>query len=102
MVRQSLFWVQQGAEKALKAFLIGNGRQYPMTHDLNRLRVLCSAVDSAIDPSAMECLGLTLFAGLGRYPGESHLPSPEEAQELLDAAWSLHSFVAGRLGIVIE
>ena len=102
MVRQSLFWIQQAAEKALKAFLIGNGRQYPMTHDLDRLRMLCSALDSAIDPVATECLGLASFAGLGRYPGESHLPSPDEAREMLDAAAALNSFVAGRLGIAIE
>ena len=33
-IRKALVQGQQAAEKALKAFLIGNGQLYPLTHDL--------------------------------------------------------------------
>jgi HEPN domain-containing protein len=74
LVRQSLLHAQQSAEKALKAFLIGNGERYPRIHDIDRLRTLCAALDPTVSAPALECLDLTPFAGLSRYPGEPRLP----------------------------
>ena len=79
-IRQALVQGQQAAEKALKAFLIGNGQLYPLTHDLEKLRELCVAIDATLDAVARPCLDLTQFASLMRYPGCPDLPEPELAQ----------------------
>ena len=39
------FHCQQAAEKALKAFLISRDKEFPRTHDLRRLIVLCAKVE---------------------------------------------------------
>lgn len=99
VIRQALLHAQQAAEKALKAFLIGRDRPYPLTHDINRLRMLCSAVDATLEPYAVECLALSPFAGVIRYPGTTRLPEMDLAQELVAAAEALVAAVSERLGI---
>jgi HEPN domain-containing protein len=99
MVRQALFHAQQAAEKALKGFLIGNAKPYPLIHDIDRLRARCSELDCTLDQLAMECLPLTPFAGLSRYPGEPEVPDLDWALALLAAAEALVRGVSSRLGI---
>ena len=101
-IRQALVQGQQAAEKALKAFLIGNGQLYPLTHDLERLRGLCVAIDATLDSVARPCLDLTQFASLMRYPGCPDLPEPELAWPWLHAAEALVAAVAERLGGTIQ
>ena len=98
-IRQALVQAQQAAEKALKAFLIGKGQLYPLTHDLERLRVLCVAIDATLDAVARPCLDLTQFASLMRYPGCPDLPEPDLAWPWLHAAEGLVDAVAERLGV---
>jgi HEPN domain-containing protein len=88
-----------GREKAFKAFLIGNGQLYPLTHDLERLRELCVAIDSTLDAVARPCLDLTQLASLMRYPGCPDLPEPDLAWPWLHAAEALVDAVAERLGV---
>jgi HEPN domain-containing protein len=97
-IRQALVQGQQAAEKALKAFLIGKGHPYPLTHDLERLRELCVAIDATLDAVARPCLDLTQFASLMRYPGSPDLPEPERAWAWLHAAEALVAAVSERLG----
>jgi HEPN domain-containing protein len=101
-IRQALVQGQQAAEKALKAFLIGNGQLYPLTHDLERLRELCVAIDATLDAVARPCLDLTQFASLMRYPGCPDLPELELAWPWLHAAEALVAGVAERLGEAIQ
>ena len=42
------FHAQQAAEKALKAFLVWNQVEFPKTHDIKRLLVLCRSVDAEL------------------------------------------------------
>jgi HEPN domain-containing protein len=97
-IRQALVQGQQAAEKALKASLIGNGQLYPLTHDLERLRELCVAIDATLDTVARPCLDLTQFASLMRYSGCPDLPEPELAWPWLHASEALVAVVAERLG----
>jgi HEPN domain-containing protein len=97
-IRQALVQGQQAAEKALKAFLIGNGQLYPLTHDLERLRELCVVIDATLDAVARPCLDLTQFASLMRYPGCPDLPELELAWPWLHSAEALVAAVAERLG----
>jgi HEPN domain-containing protein len=96
--RQSLQSAQQAAEKALKAFLIGKGQPYPLTHSLEHLRQLCCAIDPSLDPIASACLDLTPFASLMRYPGDYEEPSPEQASAWIAATEALLNAVSDRLG----
>ena len=44
-----LYHCQQGAEKALKAFMVQNGHYPPKTHDLQDLRLICRQWDIRFD-----------------------------------------------------
>jgi hypothetical protein len=73
-IRQALVQGQQAAEKALKAFLIGNGQLYPLTHDLEKLRELCVAIDATLDAVARPCFGSDAIRqpdALPRLPGSA-------------------------------
>ena len=98
MVRQAMFHAQQAAEKALKGFLIGKSKPYPLIHDIDRLRVRCSELDSTLDPLVLECLPLTPFAGLSRYPGDPEAPDLDWALALLADTKALVAGVLSRLG----
>jgi len=96
-VRHCVFWLQQSAEKSLKAYLIANSTPYPLTHDLDRLRLLCSALDPSLEPLMKACLPLTPFAAMGRYPGATDEPDPDQLTAWMSAAEALIAEVAARL-----
>jgi HEPN domain-containing protein len=96
-VRQFLFCLQQSAEKSLKAFLIANGTPYPLTHDIDRLSRLCSTLDPSLEPLMRECLPLTPFAGLSRYPSERDEPEPDQIDEWFLATDALVAAVIERI-----
>lgn len=90
------FHCQQAAEKALKAYLIANSAQFPLTHDLKRLLDHCSRVDPGFATLESLALGLNPFAVLTRYDDE-FWPEPEEVEEAVRAARTIRQFVEERL-----
>ena len=73
------FHAQQAAEKALKAFLIHAGIEYPFTHNLLKLTKLCATVDGNFAALDATVETLTPFAVELRYDAEFW---PEEADAL--------------------
>ena len=80
------FHCQQAAEKLLKAYLVGNGQLYPITHDLflilERVLPLNSDAQKLRDALAI----LIPYAVEIRYPDDWYMPSEEDAREARDAA----------------
>jgi HEPN domain-containing protein len=64
------FHAQQAAEKALKAFLINAGIEFPFTHNLVKLTKLCSTVDDSFTSLEVVVEPLTPFAVELRYDAE--------------------------------
>jgi hypothetical protein len=50
---------QQGAEKALKGFLVFSGVVYPLTHDLRKLLHQCEEIDAKLTAILRPAVGLT-------------------------------------------
>jgi HEPN domain-containing protein len=90
------FHAQQGAEKYLKAYLITRGVDFPFTHNLARLLVLCREHDSAF--AALLPLGDALTPDAVELRHDATFwPSLEEAKQARDAALTIKSFVLERL-----
>ena len=79
------FHCQQAAEKFLKAFLVGKGQTYPITHDLllilEKILPLNSGAEKLRDILAI----LMPYAVEIRYPDDWYMPSEEDAREARDA-----------------
>jgi HEPN domain-containing protein len=85
-------------EKALKAFLIGHNRPYPLSHNLGLLSDLCEEIDPALSELADPALVLTDFAMRFRYPGT--MPEDitvEDAREWIEVARRVYTAVVDRL-----
>jgi len=69
------FHCQQAAEKFLKAFLVGKGRIYPITHDL--LAILENILPINLDAEQLRdnLALLTPYAVEVRYPDDFFMPS---------------------------
>jgi HEPN domain-containing protein len=93
----SCFHSQQCAEKYLKAMLVAKDVEFPKTHDLLILDMLC-ANSGIISGFTKEDLGrLSGYAVRTRYPGNQ--PAPEEAQEALEIAITIRKFARTFLGV---
>src|SRR5947209_16571636 len=66
----ALYYAQQAAEKALKAYLLYRGRAFPLTHSLSELSRPLTDLDPALLAIVLPNLDLSEFATLYRYPGE--------------------------------
>ena len=64
------FHAQQAAEKALKAFLVWHQVEFPKTHDIKRLLVLCRHDDAALARALAAAAELTPYGAEYRYPGD--------------------------------
>lgn len=88
---------QQGAEKALKGFLLYSDIRFEKTHDLD---VLISQA-AEVEPEFINCREagriLTPLAVEFRYPGEYIEPEQEEYLEAYSAALEIFRFVIGQL-----
>lgn len=88
------FHCQQAAEELLKAYLIANGRNYPLSHDL--LLILENILE--FDKSAEElkdCLiNLLPYAVEGRYPDEYFMPSQDDAVEARQTAQQVKEYIS--------
>jgi len=76
------FHAQQAAEKALKAVLIANNTNFPKTHSIRMLIDLLPPTVSK--PEIVEdAAGLTDYAVISRYPGDTEPIDDEEYREAI-------------------
>lgn len=90
------FHAQQFVEKALKAFLVLHGREFPRTHNLSFLKALCAEMDP--DFSDLPIDDLSLYAVELRYPGEPLQITEEEAEACFRKALEFKRFIQEKLG----
>jgi len=91
------FHCQQGAEKALKAYLTWQDEPFEKTHSLVALVGLCLKYTSDFDELRKAVTTLTPYAVATRYPGDFPNISDKEAGEALELAQEIWGFVLGRL-----
>jgi HEPN domain-containing protein len=93
----AVFFTQQLAEKALKAFLTWNSVKFGKIHDLRKLGSQAIQLDSTLEDVIRKAIKLAPFAVIFRYPGEDDPPSFEEAKESLLLATDLYQEILMRL-----
>ena len=79
------FHCQQAAEKLLKAYLVGNGQEYPFTHDLFLILEKILPFNSGVDELRDSLAILIPYAVEVRYPDDWYMPSDEDAKEAREA-----------------
>lgn len=93
------FHAQQAAEKALKAFLVWHQVEFPKTHDIKRLLVLCRPVDVDLARALADAVVLTPFGVEYRYPGDYPPVSAAVAEAGVAKADSVVAHIAERLAV---
>jgi HEPN domain-containing protein len=93
----AMFHAQQAAEKALKAFLAWHESPFRKTHDLRELFGACCGADPSLVSLGERAEGLTPYAWVFRYPGESEEPTREEAENALALAREVYAAILTRL-----
>ncbi len=91
------FHAQQAVEKALKAFLVANGKPVPRGHDLVGLLSLCAQVAPSFADLEDGCRKLTAYATAARYPVAFAEPAEAEAREAVTTAERVRTAVLERL-----
>ena len=91
----AIYHCQQGAEKAVKAFLIHHGQPYEKTHDIEVLLDFACEINSKFSALADAADALTPYATRFRYPNATFAvePQPGEYHEALQHAQSVYDFV---------
>lgn len=80
------FHCQQAAEKLLKAYLIGNNRSYPITHDLFLILEKILPLNKQAEHLRDALSILTPYAVEVRYPDDWFMPSEQDAKEARNSA----------------
>ena len=94
--RQSCWWAQQSAEKALKAVLIFLEIDFPGTSDLNVLRNLVP--DSwQLRVEHSDLASLTLWAAEARYPSDMPEATNADASKAVEQARAIWTSVSTAL-----
>jgi HEPN domain-containing protein len=91
------FHAQQSAEKYLKALLIAKEVDFPKTHDLSSLNMLCNQAGVLTGFSPAKLAILADHAVASRYPGNE--PTFEDAKESIEIAKTIRKFARSFLGI---
>ncbi len=89
----AVYHCQQGAEKALKGWLLYRDQRFEKTHDLLLLITLAAALESSFNSLQDDAELLTPYATAFRYPDEFSEPSQEEFSEALKAGERVYCFV---------
>ena len=96
------FHCQQAAEKFLKAYLVGRGQSYPVTHDLflilEKILQLNSDAEQLRDVLAI----LMPYAVEIRYPDDWFTPSQEDAKEAREAAGKVLDWLENALPEILK
>ena len=93
----SCFHSQQCVEKYLKAILVLHRRDFPKTHDLDKLKNLCEEVGVLIPVSSDPLVLLNRYAVEKRYPGNE--PTLQDARDALGTAKRVRKFARKLLGL---
>lgn len=80
------FHAQQAGEKLLKAFLVASGTAPERTHDLVKLLSCCIATDPSLADLEPECILLSAYGVLPRYPDDLDDLDEDDARALVVAA----------------
>lgn len=91
------FHAQQAAEKYLKAYLVQQGVEFPLTHNLSKLLELCATINPSFRSLESIAKPLTPYAVEMRYDSE-FWPDDQVAEEARTAALAVKDFVLARLG----
>ena len=97
IIRNALFNLQQAAEKAMKAFLVGHSVNFRLTHSLEEIGEACREIDPTLFPMIYPTLPLTEFATVARYPGPVEIPDLETVRELFASVQALVEAIKARL-----
>jgi HEPN domain-containing protein len=92
-----LFFCQQAAEKAWKAFLTWHDVVFRKTHNLDEIGGQCAAIDSSLTETAANAHWLTSFASRFRYPGAEYVPDAEEVDRAIATARAVFNAVLERI-----
>ncbi len=87
------FHAQQAAEKYLKAYLIANNIQFPKTHDLIRLLIICKQKNISFSEIDKNCEGITDYGVSPRYPDDIDDLTIKDAQNAYQDALSIKAFI---------
>ena len=88
------FHAQQCAEKYLKGFLTFHEKDFPKTHSLEDLVLLCKDVAPNIESELADIEILSSYGVEVRYPDEIYYDIPrEDAQEAIDLAKKVKTVV---------
>ena len=96
LTTSSCFHSQQCAEKYLKAMLVAKDVEFPKTHDLLILDVLCNKAGILTGYTKEELGRLSGYAVHTRYPGNQ--PTIEDAKEALAIVSDVRRFARSFLG----
>ena len=88
---------QQSAEKYLKAMLVAQKVNFPKTHDLPTLNMICNNNNILTGFTTEALTILTDHAVTARYPGD--MPTIEDARESLEIEKTVRKFARQWLGI---
>jgi len=91
------FHSQQCAEKYMKALLLSKSIDFPKTHDLATLDILCNQNGILTGFTPQDLVDLSGHAVHTRYPGEA--PTLEDAKESIEIAKAIRKFARARLGL---
>jgi HEPN domain-containing protein len=92
------FHAQQAAEKALKAVLLHCRVEFPYTHNLGVLLDLLPP-GTVIPEEVEECVVLTEYAVVTRYPGVHEDVTEEELRLAVGTAAAVLTWAEGLLGV---
>jgi len=93
------FTAQQAAEKALKAYIVSKRQTARRIHDLGALLEECVKLDNSFDQFKDECITLTEYYTVTRYPDKAQYADFTEAiaKEAYDFAEKIVTFVKEKL-----
>lgn len=91
------YHAQQSAEKYLKALLVAKKVNFPKTHDLTTINMICgnNAILTGFSTEALTIL--SDHAVTARYPGD--MPTTEDAKESIAIAKTIRKFARQWLGL---
>jgi HEPN domain-containing protein len=84
--KSSLFMLNRQLKKTLKALLIQHQVEFPRTHIIGVLLVLCKEGSYLIQENLAEAATLSRYAITSRYPGETDPITRQEAKLASDLA----------------
>jgi HEPN domain-containing protein len=91
------FHCQQAGEKYLKGFLAWKDMDFPHSHNLSDMIILCAKIDEVFNELLRPAETLTPFAVEIRYPDDLYMPSEKEAREAFLIAKQIRQIVLEKL-----